>query len=887
MATPLLATKLHRPPTRRLLDRARLVRMLEEGVATHRLVTVTAPAGYGKTSALAQWADSSEHMVSWLTLEAGDDDPHRLVRYLVTSWSEQEPRVRDTELFLLANSLGPELEAVLAAFVNVAAELSDHIAFVFDDAHLIAEATVLDAMRFLIDHAPANLHFVLAGRSTPALPLMRYRSRDDVLEISASDLSFTPDETAAFFHDLMGLEVEQDVVAELHDRLEGWPAGVQLAAIALKTGTPQYPPVSLSGRHRFIAGYLKEEVLAPLGNGLRRFLLQTSLLDQMCGSLCDAVTGEFGGQATLETLERENLFVVSLDDESEWYRYHHLFADVLQEEARRAVPEEIPGLHRRAARWYLEREMPEEALGHAVAADDDVLGTTILDRNINALIGTGQITTLRRWLLSLPTVWRTRQPFIGLADSALLLASGEFEASIARIDEVEQRLSALPLVQAQPQLARVSAVRCYISCFQNDLPQAESYAEEALQGLQLDDVAYRADIFGALGDTYRRHGMWEQARSSYLQVLNTYDGDVAPYRAPHVFGALADLDLLRGRLRAADANWNRALEALQDPGARGTVPLPVAGWVYLRLGEVAYEWNDLAAARDYLACGTERALLGGDTRSLIAKAVLEADIHLAEGRADAGDTALQPAHRLLAEAAFPMWRARVARCQVNIWIAQDRLRTLVGWAEEYQREYGNDLPLDERLVDLAVARVLLLRGDDASLARATEMIADVLRLAEAEGQVAMEIDALAMRAMVMERRGQTVAAMTALEHALRLAEPEGYVRLFVDLGRPMGQLLQEARDRQIMAPYVEKLLQAFGEAPAMSVQGLPEPLSPRELDVIRLVAAGLTNEEVASELFISPETVKKHTGHIYGKLGVTNRTEAAARARDLGLLPDH
>ncbi len=887
METPLLATKLHRPPTRRLLDRARLVRMLEQGIETHRLVTVTAPAGYGKTSALAQWAASTGQIVSWLSLDAGDNDPYRFFRYLVTAWTEQEPRIRDTDLFLLADSLAPDLATLTAAFTNAATAMETHTAFVIDDAQLIKEGAILEALTFLIDHAPANLHIVLGGRAAPALPLMRYRSRDEVLELSAADLAFTREETAAFLNGLMGLRIGEAAIAGLDDRLEGWPAGMQLAAISLRNLSPDSLTPPLSGRHRFVSGYLKEEVLAPLGEDLHQFLLRTSILDHLCGSLCDAVTGASDSQAVLERLERENLFLMPLDDEDAWYRFHRLFADVLREEAMRTIPQEVAGLHRRAAQWYLEREMPGEGLSHAVAADDDNLGAMILDRNINALIGTGQISTLRRWLQSVPDGWRARQPLIGLADAALLLVSGSFEASVERIDDVEHRLRTLPPERVQPQLARVSAVRCYICCFQNDLAHAESYAEEALRGLEPDDVPYRADIFGALGDTYRRNGMWDEARSSYLRVLESYKGSVAPYSAPHVFGALADLDLMRGRLRSAGANWKKALAALHDPDASGTIPLPVAGWVYLRLGEIAYEWNDLAVARGDLERGAERALLGGDTRALIAKGVLEAQLLLAEGRADAADAALQSAHELLADAAFPTWRARAERCQVTIWIAQDRIRTLVGWADTAQQEDREGRPLDERLVDLVIARVLLLRGDDASLARATELVAAVLGLAEVEGQVRVEIDALAMQAMILERRGQTVAAMTSLEHALRLAEPEGYVRLFVDLGRPMGQLLQGARRRRVMTPYVDTLLQAFGVAAAAGEPGLPEPLSPRELDVIRLVAAGLTNEEIAGELFISPETVKKHTGNIYGKLCVGNRTEAAARARELGILPDH
>jgi LuxR family maltose regulon positive regulatory protein len=357
-----------------------------------------------------------------------------------------------------------------------------------------------------------------------------------------------------------------------------------------------------------------------------------------------------------------------------------------------------------------------------------------------------------------------------------------------------------------------------------------------------------------------------------------------------VYGALADLELMRGKLRSADAYWHQALDAIEHPRSQGLIPLPVIGWVHLRLGELLYERNDLVAAREHLEYGAKSAALGDDPRVQIAGAALMARLRLTEGDLDAAARLLDDARRLVdrSRSAFVDWAARFDRCQLDIWLARGERHQAVGWVLEYLAGNVPAAELDRSIADLAACHILIAQGDAASLQQAAGILDPLLTLASTAERAGIQIEALAMQALLHQRRGQIAEAMASLEHALRMAEPEGYIRLFVDLGLPMAKLLQEARSRHVMESYVAMLLQAFGADVPVSSGGqrLPEPLSPRELEVLRLVAAGLTNDEIAGKLFISAETVKKHTGSIYGKLGVGNRTGAATRARELGLLDE-
>ncbi|NTU79848.1 MAG: hypothetical protein HGA45_10670 [Chloroflexales bacterium] len=886
MDTVLLATKLRIPALApRTMPRPRLIDALEHSIRHVKLVQIAAPAGYGKTTMLVQWAHASRLPVVWLSLGAEDNDLERFFRCLLMAWAEVRPGIRESPVGLLLGGMAPDREAVLAAFINVAAGLPEHTVFVLDDYHLITEPSIHQALTFLIDHLPPTLHLVLAGRAEPALPLARYRARGELLEFRAADLQLLPDETADFLHTLR-LELANDAIMRLHAQLEGWIAGLQLVALTLQRGLTGSDTLVLSGRHRFIADFLRDEVLAPLPEAVRHFLLQTSILEHLCGSLCDAVTGSAGSQELLETLERENLFLMPLDDSRAWFRYHQLFADVLREELHQRHPAQVTNLHRRAGRWYLAQALPEPAFQHAVAGDDPELVIQILEDYLDAKLNGGEFSLLKRWLDSLPAQWHTAYPLLGLARAGLLAFTGALDACVRCVDDVERRLSPLASEDTRGQRARVTAIRCAIACFQNDLAQAETYADRALRDLAADD-SFRAAVYGALGDTYRHHGRWEESRACYLSALELGHGPTFRVQSVHAFGALADLQLRQGRLRAAAAYWRKALAGMQDRATWGSFPLPLIGWVYLRMGEILYEWNELEAANDHLAQGLARAELGGDVRALIAAYLLAGQLKLAAGEITAAAAYLERARPLVENAAFPDWTGRFGRLQLACWLAQDQLRAAVHWADALLRGEASEGPVESETAQLAMARALIVKGDAPSLDRARGLLARLVEMAEAQGRAGLIVEALALQALAHWRRGEHADAFTTLERALRLAEPEGYVRLFLDLGLPMARLLQEARSRAVLPEYSGALVAAFTRdrpSAEASAKALPEPLTPREQEVLALVAAGLTNGEIAARLVISVETVKKHVGNLCAKLGVSNRTEAAARARALDLL---
>jgi LuxR family transcriptional regulator, maltose regulon positive regulatory protein len=887
MQTSALATKIQIPPqTRHMVRRARLVDALEHGIPAHKLVLISAPAGYGKTTLVAQWAYTSSLRVAWLSLDEEDNDPDRFFRYLLAAWETVQPDIRESPLGLLLGALEPDRDAVLSAFINVANELPEHTIFVLDDLHLIDDASIYEALTFLLDHLPPTLHFVLAGRAEPPLPLARYRARHELLELRTEDLSFLVEESAAFLNRLMGLDLGDDAVDSLHMQLEGWVAGLQLVSLSLHRQR-EAAPLFISGRHRFIADYLSEDVLAHLPEGTRRFLLQTSILDRFCGSLCDTVTGTTGGQEMLEFLERENLFLVPLDATQDWFRYHRLFADFLRAELHRRHSEEVIELHRRAARWYLAHDLPEEAFHHVVAGDDLDLAVQVFDRYLTAKLQGGEITVVQRWLDSLPAAWYAAYPAFDLARAGLFAFTGALDACMHCIDDIEQKLAHVDGGDTRRQMAKVTAIRCAIACMQNDLTQAKVYADRALRDLPEEDLGFRPLIYGALGDSHRQHGQWEEAKSWYLKALGYPDAPFFRVESAHVFGALADLELRQGHLRDAASLWSKALAAIQDRENWGRVPLPLIGWVYLRVGELQYERNEMPEAWDHLSRGLERAELGGDVRAMIAGYLIAGRLKLTEGDAEAAAEYLERARPLLEEAPFSDWTSRFERLRVDLWLAGDRLRTAVTWAEETLIAGALEARPESEVAQLALARVLIIKGDAPARDRALALLARLLAAAEAEKRAGIQIEALALLALAHWQGGDRAGAMVSLEHALRLAEPEGYVRLFADLGRPMPRLLQEARSRDVMPDYVAQLLVACAAdlAPAGAGAGtLPEPLSVREQDVLKLIASGLTNREIAETLSISPETVKKHTGSIYGKLGVRSRTEAALRARRLDVL---
>ena len=801
----------------------------------------------------------------------------------MAAWELVRPGLAEERLGLLAASASFDHAALLTEFINAGLDPPDETVFVLDDFQHIREKSVHDGLAYLLDHLPPSLHFIIAGRSTPPLPLARYRARRELFEMNATELRFVSDESETLWNGLLRLELARDEITQLLKQTEGWIAGMQLAALTLQHQRDGAATLRLTGKQRHISDYLAQEVLRDVSDDVRKFLLQTSFLEELCAELCDAVTGREDGQEMLERLERDGLFVTPLDDQREWYRYHPIFASFLQQDLRRTEESaQLLMLHRRAGRWYFEHDLPETAFRHILAGQDADLMSELFEQYAYLKITSGEVRVVQRWFDSLPEDWLTCRPTFAFHRMMLLLVTGSVDPFLRLLDELEQRL-ANQTEDAPAQRGRVIAFRCFLACIQNDLPAAQEYADQALNLLPSDDYNFRPGVFGAMGDTFRRNGRWDDAHAWYLKLFDY--ADTRPFQAQsvHLYGALADLNLRQGRLRDAARNWRQALVLMDRPENRGRFPLPLTGWVDVRMAELLYEWGELTDARHFLTRGLKRAELGGDVRTLVAAHLTASRLELVDGHIDAAFENLARAPLRADGAAFPEWTAQLDRIQVELWLARHQLEDARRWADDVALD-GDDVAGPEQiLVHLAVVRVRTVQREDSALDQAMSLLDRVLETTTRDGRLGLRIEALALKALVHRQRGEPVGALRSLEQALRLAESEGFVRLFADLGPPMALLLQEARSRGITPDYVDRLLQAFG-AGATRIALLLDPLTDREQQIVQLIAVGLTNAEIASQLFISTETVKKHAANVYTKLGVHNRTEAAARARQLDLL---
>ncbi len=967
----LLATKLYIPPVRpdpssplrtglsapdapselgaRLVSRPRLLERLEEGL-TRRLTVVSAPAGFGKTTLVSEWVHmvGTQHAapleVAWLSLDEGDNDPARFLAYLVAALQTIEANIGKGVLSALQSpgvadaTTPPSTEAVLIPLINEIAAIPRSIVLVLDDHHTIESASVDNALGLLLDRLPPQMHLVIATREDPRLPLARLRAQGQLTELRASDLRFTLSEAAEFLNRVMGLDLSAEEIAALETRTEGWIAGLHLAALALQGLALQGLPMqghkdtssfikSFTGSHRFVLDYLIEEVLEQQTESVQTFLLQTSVLNRLTGSLCDAVrfggakspstpqgdavrfgapetpTGQDHGQATLEMLERANLFIIPLDEERRWYRYHHLFSDLLRQRLRQTQPEQVPALHHRASAWYEQNGFLDEAIEHALHAVEFERVAYLIEEHVDTLWQRGEHTKLRRWLAGLPVELVFSRPHLCILRAWDLFTSGQQDLAEQSLQAAERALDARPDggTEASPpergQLpdsdkrkirGRAAAIRAFLAFYRGDAQRTREYARQALELLPEEDMTWRSTATVALGDAYSFVGDLAEAYQVRLDALEASKAAGNIYMMLIAGMKLAVTLRSLGRLERVIALCRQQLRLANESGLSRTV---VVGGLLAIWGEVLAERNDLDGAIEKARKGIELTEGGRDVAMLGWSYLCLVRILFSRGDLAGAQAAIQRMETMAAETYVPPWITdQMAGWQARTWLVQGDLDAASQWAAEGGLDAGADPAYLREMEYTVLARILVARGRLDEVAR---LLQHLLESAEPRGQASRVIEILNLQALASQAGGEPDRAMTALERALTLAEPEGFVRIFVDEGPPMARLLYEAASRGISPDYACRLLAAFPVAGAEQT-GLPEtrapepdlvePLSERELEVLQLVAEGLTNREVASRLFLSLNTVKAHTRNIYGKLNVHSRTQAIARSQELGLL---
>ena len=919
LGDPLLATKLYVPSVKsNLVARRRLTEQVNDG-AGGRLTLISAPAGFGKTTLLGEWALQTRLPLAWVSLDDGDNDLGRFLTYMVTALGD----LRDDfgaagVLDLLHSPQPPQLEALLTMLINEMAAIPGDFALVLDDYHAIKSRTVHDAVAFLLEHLPPQAHLVIAGRTDPPLPLARLLARGHLTKISSADLRFTLEEAVAFLNEAMGVNLSPKDVAALEERTEGWITGLQLAALSMQgREDPQSFIAAFAGSNRYVLDYLAEEVLRKQDERVQDFLLETSILDRLSGPLTDAITDRGDGQEMLETMERDNLFVVPLDDERRWFRYHHLFSQFLLKQLRHTKPESLPGLHRRACDWFEREGLAAEAVSHALAAGDSERAANLVERVARTTLRRGELSTLRRWLEELSEDLVCARPRLCLFYAWYYLASGRVDAVDPYLSKAERGSYAGndALVSAggkggTPRLAReedqseilgeVTTIRAAVAGLRGESARAMDLSRRATEQLTEGNQFLSCIIAASRGFAHRSRGEVDAASQAFAEAAALSRSVGATYVALLADKHLAELRMVQGRLRAAADVCRQALELVAERGRR----LPASSAAHVGMGKLLREWNELEAATEHLQEGIELGERGGNVEIVIDGHLALARVKQALGDHLGGAEALETARRMSERQGTGTWVARAMAWQARTWAREGDRWAATHWLEECGLSVEDDLEYPREFEHITLARVLLALGEHDAAARLLERL---LGAAETGGRGGRVVEILVLNALLSLARNDEPGAIAALRRALALAEPEGYVRLFVDEGAPMAAMLERLigakRDPKRKRPgevgdevspvYVSKLLAALGESVALSTRslGMPgagvsliEPVTERELEVLRLVASGASNKEIAAKLFLSLDTVKSHLKHVYNKLGVHSRAQALARARELELI---
>lgn len=922
-SNPLIHTKLRLPFIRpSLVPRPRLQAQVLQGLRAP-LTLIIAPAGFGKTTLVASCLTSCGMPVAWLSLDKNDNQVERFVKYVVTALQETDNTVGSEAARLLVASQQALPETILTSLINDLDIAHKEIILVLDDYHFISSPAVHEAVAFLLEHCPNTFHLIMATRSDPPLPLTRLRARGQTVELRANDLSFTEPEAAQFLNDVMGLCLDAGSVAVLKERTEGWIAGLQMAALSMRDrkDVPRFIE-AFSGTNRYILDYLLEEVLAGQSPEIRRFLLFTSILERLSAPLCDALLEEGGttlalyasagvedrtGQRSstiLEYLERANLFLVPLDDERLWYRYHHLFADLLRAQLQKSLGDQgVVRYHLRASEWYEQNGLTLDAIYHASMASDNEMVERLIEENYLEMMNRGEMSSVRFWMGKLSKELVYRRPWLCLYEAMNRSWFGQLEEANLMLNKAEERIrSEVSRSDRQTMLAYHDYVKSRVTAMQGDALRAIEFCRSARENVLADNLALQIDFSITLGYEYFLVGDFSNATETLNETIRSGSGAGAINNPVAAYCLLARLQMIQGRLHEAEDIFQKAAQLIHETGDQN---LGVLGLVEVGTAALLCEWNDVETARVRLQGSLDYLPMWGKADDLCLAYVSLARIQLAQGHQTEAAETIEKATQLIQTCGiFSEARGAVETARVKMWLIQGDWSAIDRWMVALDQRFGSHDPFryEDELIHIMQARVFIAQN---KLDEAIHLLSSLEESAQSSGRQGRLIEIMILKALAMQAARDATQAEIALTKSLALAEPGGYVRVFLDEGRPLQLLLAQWLAHAgvgSLRDYAIRLLSAFkdgslpistaqetssptGASLASLGQALVEPLSQRELEVIHLIALGRTNQEIARQLIVAPGTVKAHTASIYRKLDVTNRTEAAARARQLGILP--
>lgn len=904
LADDLLTTKYCGAPRIRAdrLARPRLIARLDESVAKP-LVVVCTPPGFGKTTLLADWAAGATRPVGWLSLDPGDNDPVRFWRYVLAALDPVRGSLGERLQPLLTEPGMLSRQAALTALINeLEAGSEKELVLVLDDYHLVDSPAIHEDMAFLLSRVPPQFHLVVASRSDPPLPLARLRASGELAELRAADLRFTPEESTAYLRDVCGLDLSTQAIADLDARTEGWAVGLQLAALSLQE-RPDLDAFlhAFTGSHRYVLDYLSEEVLEQQPEPVQTFLLRTSILDRLTGPLCDAVTGGTGGQDTLEDLERANLFLVPLDEQRRWYRLHHLFADLLRARLQRVEPDRVPDLHRSAAAWHEHHGLIHDAIKHALAAADTDWAARLVEQHLNGTLQRGETAELARWISALPGEVVSSRPGLCLAEGLMEFHAGHLDAverclthAQRAFDQGRHQQLQVPtdggMVSEIP--AAIALLRAEVAAARGDADWMAESANSALEHTAEHERGPRIWAGWFLACAAWMRGRVTDAEPAFARVLAEARTASAAYPMMATCLPLGRVQHARGRLGDALRTYEDGLRfATEDSGL---TQLYHAAEAHLGIAMVRYERDELTDALEHVTAGLDAGRQVVDLTTPVLGLVTLAWTRQALGDSAAALDAMDEACRLRSPNVVAMWNPAPAE-RARLLLAQGRVEEAAAWARERGLVEDDDAPFPQERDYLVLARVLLAHGVPDRVLR---LLDSLDRRADAQGRVHSLIKIRAVRALALQATGDHHSALSVLSQALTLARPEGYIRAFADEGPPMSALLRSmvsarprsrvAGDTEALRRQVSRILRACEPGVVtpgiIRTPGLVEPLTRRELEVLPLLSEGLSNREIAQQLVVTLDTVKKHISHILSKLGATSRTQAVTKARELGLL---